>query len=73
DLSAEMPERAAELEGLLDGYLAAVDALLPKENPQHVPGTTYSKKGGGGGKGGGERRRPGGGQGGGGRGRAPAE
>ncbi|MEM7146391.1 MAG: sulfatase [Verrucomicrobiota bacterium] len=45
DLSAEMPERAAELEGLLDGYLAAVDALLPKENPQHVPGTWKQRSG----------------------------
>ena len=32
DLAADMPEKASELNQLLDGFLAETDALLPEEN-----------------------------------------
>ncbi|MEM8954292.1 MAG: sulfatase [Verrucomicrobiota bacterium] len=51
DLSAAMPERAAELEAILEVYLEEADALLPEKNPGHVPGVTYSGEKGGGKKG----------------------
>ena len=37
NIAAEMPEKAAELEALLDGYLESVQADMPVANPDYDP------------------------------------
>ena len=51
DLSARMPEKAAELDALLVRYLKDVDAQMAIPNPQYDPNRTATsrKRGGGGG------------------------
>ncbi|MEP4079822.1 sulfatase-like hydrolase/transferase [Haloferula sp.] len=44
DLSARMPEKAKELERLLDAYLKDVKADLPTPNPQAIDGKSYDPR-----------------------------
>jgi uncharacterized sulfatase len=37
DLAREMPEKARELDKLLTDYLLAIDAQMPKPNPNYDP------------------------------------
>lgn len=37
DLSAQMPDKAAELARNLEAYLAGIDAQMPQPNPDYVP------------------------------------
>ncbi|MGB0152544.1 MAG: sulfatase-like hydrolase/transferase [Verrucomicrobiales bacterium] len=58
NLATQMPERASQMEGLMDAYLETVGAQFPTPNPNYDPANppdirkgNADKKGGGGGKG----------------------
>ena len=45
DLSARMPEKVRELDGMIDAHLKEIGAVVPKPNPSYRPGAARSVAG----------------------------